>query len=201
MIATLEGILRSKTPTEVLIDVNGVGFAVSVPLSTYEKLGAEGTRVVLLTYLHIRDDAMLLFGFATEEERRIFKLLISVSGVGPKIAQSVLSGINVEELKSHIGSGNVNALTAIPGIGRKTSERLVVELRDRIGSPHPEPGSTAPAGAESASVRLEALRALLSLGFNQQAAEKAIRLALKDSNDAALPLEELIKRALRQPGS
>jgi Holliday junction DNA helicase RuvA len=201
VIASIEGILRSKTPTEVLIDVNGIGFAVSVPLSTYEKLGAAGSRVVLLTHLHIRDDAMQLFGFATEEERRIFKLLISVSGVGPKIAQSVLSGMNVEELGSHIGNGNVSALSTIPGIGRKTSERLVVELRDKIGGLHSEPGSVALIGAAAASVRLEALQALLSLGYNQQAAEKAIRLALKETGDASISLEELIKRALHQSGS
>jgi Holliday junction DNA helicase RuvA len=201
VIASLEGILRSKTPTEVLVDVNGIGFAISIPLSTYEKLGAAGSRVVLLTYLHIRDDAMQLFGFATEEERRIFKLLISVSGVGPKIAQSVLSGMNVEELKSHIGDGNVNALTTIPGVGRKTSERLVVELRDKIGGPYFEPGSVAPIGAGASSVRLEALQALLSLGYNQQAAEKAIRLALKEASSATISLEELIKRALRQSRS
>jgi Holliday junction DNA helicase RuvA len=185
----------------VLIDVNGIGFAISIPLSTYEKLDAVGSRVVLLTVLHVREDAMQLFGFATEEERRVFKLLISVSGIGPKIAQSVLSGMNAEELKSHLGSGNITALTSIPGVGRKTAERLVVELRDKIGNPLSESGSVIPADAEAASVRFEALRALVSLGYSQQAAERSIRLALKESGGSILLLEELIKRALRQPGS
>jgi Holliday junction DNA helicase RuvA len=201
VIASVEGILRTKSPTEVLIDVNGIGFAISIPLSTYEKLDAVGSRVVLLTVLHVREDAMQLFGFATEEERRVFKLLISVSGIGPKIAQSVLSGMNAEELKSHLGSGNITALTSIPGVGRKTAERLVVELRDKIGNPLSESGSVIPADAEAASVRFEALRALVSLGYSQQAAERSIRLALKESGGSILLLEELIKRALRQPGS
>jgi Holliday junction DNA helicase RuvA len=201
VIASVEGILRTKSPTEVLIDVNGIGFAISIPLSTYEKLDAVGSRVVLLTVLHVREDAMQLFGFATEEERRVFKLLISVTGIGPKIAQSVLSGMNAEELKSHLGSGNITALTSIPGVGRKTAERLVVELRDKIGNPLSESGSVIPADAEAASVRFEALRALVSLGYSQQAAERSIRLALKESGGSTLLLEELIKRALRQPGS
>jgi Holliday junction DNA helicase RuvA len=201
VIASVEGLLRTKSPTEVLIDVNGIGFAISIPLSTYEKLDAVGSRVVLLTVLHVREDAMQLFGFATEEERRVFKLLISVSGIGPKIAQSVLSGMNAEELKSHLGSGNITALTSIPGVGRKTAERLVVELRDKIGNPLSESGSVIPADAEAASVRFEALRALVSLGYSQQAAERSIRLALKESGGSTLLLEELIKRALRQPGS
>ncbi len=201
VIASLEGILKSKSPTEVLVDVNGVGFAVSVPLSTYEKLDAVGSHILLLTVLHVREDAMQLFGFATEEERRVFKLLISVSGIGPKIAQSVLSGMNAEELKSHLGSGNIAALTSIPGVGRKTAERLVVELRDKIGGSLSEGGATLQTGSETASVRLEALQALVSLGYSQQAAERSIRLALKELNGATLPLEELIKRSLRQSGS
>lgn len=201
MIASITGILKSKTPTEALVDVNGIGLAISVPLSTYEKLGAIGSHTVLLTYLYIRDDGMQLFGFATEEERRIFKLLISVSGVGPKIAQGVLSGMNVEELQSHLGNGNAAALTSIPGVGRKTAERLIVELRDKIGGPLSGPGTAAFAGSASASVRLEALQALLSLGYSQQSAERAIRLALKESTDGNPSLEELIKRALRQSGA
>ena len=133
MIASLTGILKSKSPTEILVEVHGIGYTVSIPLSTYEKLGDIGSSVSLLTHFHVREDVMQLFGFFTEEERRLFKLLISVSGIGPKIAQSILSGMNVEELKSHLVSGNVNALTAIPGVGRKTAERLIVELRDKVG--------------------------------------------------------------------
>jgi Holliday junction DNA helicase RuvA len=140
---------------------------------------------------------MLLFGFSTEEERRLFKLLISVSGIGPKIAQSTLSGMNVEELKSHIVGGNVNALMAIPGVGRKTAERLIVELRDKAGKTLTESEPISVIGMASAAMRIEALQALTSLGYNQQIAEKAIRLVVKEAEGSTISLEELIKRALR----
>jgi Holliday junction DNA helicase RuvA len=196
MIASLSGILKLKNPTDVLIDVNGIGYAVSIPLSTYEKLGDVGSTIILFTYLNVREDAIQLYGFATEEERRLFKLLISVSGIGPKIAQGILSGINVEELKSHILDSNVNSLMTIPGIGRKTAERLIVELRDKIMKTFPEIESLPTPGTTSVTIRIEALHALLSLGYNQQVAEKAIRLALKESGSVPFSLEELIKHAL-----
>ena len=197
MIASLTGILKYKSPTEILVDVCGVGFAVSIPLSTYEKLGDIGSSLTVLTYLHVREDAMQLFGFFTDEERRLFKLLISVSGIGPKIAQSILSGINVEELKSHLLTGSIAALTAIPGVGRKTAERLILELRDKIGKGTGASSSAPPLDAESATMRTEALQALTSLGYHTQIAEKSIRLVLKETGGSVISLEELIKRALR----
>jgi holliday junction DNA helicase RuvA len=197
MIASLTGILTYKSPTEILIEVHGIGYAVSIPLSTYEKLGDLGSTISLLTHFHIREDAMSLFGFSTEEERRLFKLLISVSGIGPKIAQSVLSGMNVEELKSHITGEHVNALMAIPGVGRKTAERLIIELRDKAGKPLPESDPAGALSTTAATLRIEALQALTSLGYNQQIAEKAIRLVLKEVEGSIISLEELIKRALR----
>jgi Holliday junction DNA helicase RuvA len=197
MIATLTGILKFKSPTEILIEVHGIGYTISIPLSTYEKLGDLGSSVSLLTHFHVREDAMLLFGFSTEEERRLFKLLISVSGIGPKIAQSTLSGMNVEELKSHIVGGNVNALMAIPGVGRKTAERLIVELRDKAGKTLTESEPISVIGMATAAMRIEALQALTSLGYNQQIAEKAIRLVVKEAEGSTISLEELIKRALR----
>jgi holliday junction DNA helicase RuvA len=197
MIASLTGILKVKSPTEILIEVHGIGYAVSIPISTYEKLGEPGSTISLLTHFHVREDVMLLFGFFTEEERRIFKLLLSVSGIGPKIAQSILSGMNTGELKSHIISSNVNALTAIPGIGRKTAERLIVELRDTVGKSHAETGPISASEITLSANRLEALQALTSLGYNQQIAEKALRLVLKETEGSAISLEELIKRALR----
>ena len=197
MIATLTGILKFKSPTEILIEVHGIGYTISIPLSTYEKLGDLGSSVSLLTHFHVREDAMLLFGFSTEEERRLFKLLISVSGIGPKIAQSTLSGMNVEELKSHIVGGNVNALMAIPGVGRKTAERLIVELRDKAGKTLTESEPISVIGTANAAMRIEALQALTSLGYNQQIAEKAIRLVVKEAEGSTISLEELIKRALR----
>jgi Holliday junction DNA helicase RuvA len=197
MIATLTGILKFKSPTEILVEVHGISYTISIPLSTYEKLGDLGSSVSLLTHFHVREEAMLLFGFSTEEERRLFKLLISVSGIGPKIAQSTLSGMNVEELKSHIVGGNVNALMAIPGVGRKTAERLIVELRDKAGKTLTESEPISVIGMASAAMRIEALQALTSLGYNQQIAEKAIRLVVKEAEGSTISLEELIKRALR----
>lgn len=197
MIASLTGILKFKSPTEILVEVNGIGYTVSIPLSTYEKLGSLGSHVSLLTHFHVREDAMLLFGFFTEEERRLFRLLISVSGIGPKTAQSTLSGMNVEELKSHIVSGNVNALMAIPGVGKKTAERLIVELRDKAGKTVSDFEPISASGTTTAAMRFEALQALTSLGYSQQIAEKAIRLVAKEAEGSTITLEELIKRALR----
>ncbi|MBI3578854.1 MAG: Holliday junction branch migration protein RuvA [Ignavibacteriales bacterium] len=197
MIASLTGILKIKTPTEVLIDVQGVGYAVSIPLSTFEKLGELGSTATLLTHLHVREDALQLFGFATEEERFLFKLLISVSGIGPKIAQGILSGISAIELKEHIARENVTALTAIPGVGRKTAERLIIELRDKIGKLELITSSTPTLTSHQEDTRQEALLALTSLGYNRQIAEKALRQVLNETNGTNLSLQELIKKALR----
>ena len=197
MIASLTGILKYKSPTEILIDVHGVGYTVSIPLSTYEKLGDVDSSISLLTYFHVREDVMQLFGFFSDEERRLFKLLISVSGIGPKIAQSILSGMNVEELKLYLISGNIIALTTIPGVGKKTAERLILELRDKVGKTIAESEPISAFGMASAAMRAEALQALTSLGYNLQIAEKSIRLVLKETEGSNISLEELIKRALR----
>jgi Holliday junction DNA helicase RuvA len=197
MISSLTGILKYKSPTEILIDVHGVGYSLHIPLSTYEKLGDVGAPVSLLTYFHVREDAMQLFGFFSDEERRLFKLLISVSGIGPKIAQGILSGMNVEELKTNLLSGNVTALTAIPGVGKKTAERLILELRDKAGGAMAETGTLSAGGVASATMRSDALQALTSLGYNIQIAEKSIRLVLQETEGEIISLEELIKRALR----
>lgn len=195
MISSLTGTLKSKSPTEVLIDVNGVGYAVSIPLSTYEKLGVQNSHVTLFTHLVVREDAMQLFGFATEEERSLFRLLIAVNGIGPKTAQAVLSGLSVAELKQHVASGNIGALTAIPNVGRKTAERLVLELRDKIEKV--PSSSTATPSDRGAEIRAEALLALTSLGYQRAAAEKAIRQVLSE-NKPDLSLEVLIKQALQR---
>ncbi len=198
MIGSLTGILKSKSPTELLVDVNGVGYLLSIPLSTYSSVGEVNTPIHLLTHLHVREDAMQLFGFATESERQLFRLLIAISGIGPKTAQGILSGMSVADLQDAIASGNIAALTSVPGVGRKTAERLVVELRDKVGKTEKEPASGA--GDRNAEIRNEALLALTSLGYNRIAAEKAIRSALKDSGDSGLSVEDLIKRALKHPG-
>ena len=198
MIASLSGILKFKSPTEVLIDVNGVGYSVSIPLSTYEKLGPLNSHTTLVTYLHVREDALQLFGFASEAERHLFKLLISISGIGPKIAQGILSGISTSGLRQHILRGNSTALTAIPNVGKKTAERLILELRDKIGKE--EPASALPANLRE-SAHSESLLALTSLGYNRQAAEKALHSAMQELDGASVNVEELIKRALRHVSS
>ena len=197
MIASLTGILRYKSPTEILLEVQGVGYQVHIPLSTYEQLGDIDSATSLLTYFHVREDAMQLYGFFTEEERHLFKLLLSVSGIGPKIAQGILSGMNVGELRSNLLNGNISALVSIPGVGKKTAERLVVELREKVGGVIPQKEPLPASDAESANMRTEALQALTSLGYNQQTAEKSLRLVLTETAGSKLTLEELIKLALR----
>lgn len=198
MIASLTGILKSKSPTEVLVDVNGVGYSVSIPFSTFEKLGEPNTTVTLLTYLLVREDALQLFGFSSEEERFLFRLLISVSGIGPKIAQSILSGISAKELRDYIVRGNVGALTAIPGIGKKTAERLILELREKVTG---KEGSTWNVPHPSDNPGTQALMALTSLGYSKVIAEKAVHRVLAESTAEKLTLEEIIKRALRHTTS
>ncbi len=200
MIASLTGHLRSKTPTDVVLDVQGVGYAVHIPLSTYAALGEIGSTVTLLTYLQVREDAMVLFGFATEDERAMFRLLLAVNGIGPKLAQNILSGLPAGELRSLIRAGNVAALTGIPGIGRKTADRIVLDLRDKVAPGGDDAEEIDVEGATPGHVRSEALQALLALGFPRTAAEKGIRAALQGANGASLSVEELLKRALKLAG-
>jgi len=201
MIASIRGILISKAPTELTIEVNGIGYVVHVPLSTYEKVGDLGSTLSLFTHLHVREDALQLYGFATEAERSLFKLLISVSGIGTKIAQGILSGMSVDELHTNIVQGNVQALTSVQGIGRKTAERIVLELRDALSKTEGISQAVPSLLKTSAEIRNEALLALVSLGFTQQSAEKAIRIALHEiENPGNMSVEELIKEALRHSG-
>lgn len=198
MIASIRGTLVAKSPTEAIVDTQGVGYSVNIPLSTYASLGGINSNVTLLTYLHVREDALQLFGFATEEERGIFKLLISVSGIGPRMAQTILSGITVPDLKHHIASGNLGALTTIPGVGKKLAERLIFELRDKIAKVETSAVFPTPATDEQSQIRSEALLALTSLGYSRPVAEKALLSALKELNGNDVGVEVLIKAALRR---
>ena len=196
MISHLEGKLIHKSPTELVIDVGGVGYLVSIPLSTYERIEDRNGTVRVLTYMHVREDTMQLFGFASEAERSMFRMLLSVSGIGPKMAQGILSGLSTDEIKTAITGGDLTTLTSISGVGRKTAERLIVELRDKVAKTEalePIPAST----GQQLKARAEAVSALMSLGHSRASAESAIRAVLKEESDKEISIEELIKRALR----
>jgi len=190
MIGYLTGKIISKKPTKIILDVNGVGYLVNISISTFEKL-SDSDSVSLYTYLAVREDALDLYGFFTQSEKEMFELLISVSGIGPKLAQGILSGIQINELNEAIKTGNIGRLVAIPGIGRKTAERLLVELRDKVESLALSAGSISSAGF---SVRNDAIAALTNLGYNRNNAEKAVKTVTDKTPDASI--EDVIKDAL-----
>jgi Holliday junction DNA helicase RuvA len=190
MIGSLRGRIVSKTPPQLTIEVGGVGYEVDAPMSTFFHLPALGQEVSLLTHLVVREDAQMLYGFATQEERWLFRTLLKVSGVGPKIALALLSGISVEAFAQSILNEDVATLVRVPGIGRKTAERLFVEMRDRVKDLTHEPGAVASEGANPES---EAMGALLGLGYKSA---EAARL-LKAVEPGTYTTEELIRRALQ----
>ncbi len=197
MIFALEGKVVNKTPTDVVLDVGGVYYLVNIPVTVYDKVGEVGSSAKLYTYLVIREEEMMLYGFSSVEEREFFKMLISVSGIGPKMAQAIMSGMSVDELKDSIMRGDISALVSIPGVGKKTAERIIVELRDKLTKVEFAGRKAELITADQVEVRNEALLALVSLGFTRQAAEKAIRLALKENEKREFTVEELVKLALR----
>ncbi|MEW5843256.1 MAG: Holliday junction branch migration protein RuvA [Bacteroidota bacterium] len=190
MIGYLHGKIISKKPTKLLLDVGGVGYLVNISINTFEKL-SDKTEVSLFTHLSVREDAMDLYGFFSVAEKEMFELLIGVSGIGPKSAQSILSGIQIDDLKDALKTGNVSRLISIPGIGRKTAERLMIELRDKIDSVS-ETGETVTFGVST--VRGDAIAALVNLGYNQKVAERAVRSVTDKSPN--ISIEDLIKEAL-----
>jgi len=192
MIGFLRGKIIDKKPTSVLLDVQGVGYIVNVSLSTFDKLSAIGETAELFTYLSVREDAMNLYGFFTAEEKAIFELLIGISGIGPKLALGILSGISGSELIEAIQAHDIPRIVTIPGIGKKTAERLIIELKDKIGSVVGV--QTSGLSSEAYSVKGDAIAALLSLGYNNKKAEMAVAHILSQSPD--LELEEIIKHAL-----
>ena len=196
MIAHLRGRILEKQPTRVVVDVAGVGYDVAVPLSTFYGLGEPGAEVALRVHTHVREDALALYGFATALELDLFDRLISISGIGPKLALAVLSGIEPPDLVGAIERGDVARLTAIPGVGKKTSERIVLELKDRLPRTRvtEAAGDATPAGA---SVRDDLLSALVNLGYHRPLAEKAVDASLKAiGRDAGF--ERTLKQALRE---
>ncbi len=197
MISHLRGKLIQKSPTEIVIDVNGIGYQVNIPLSTFEKIEKLNGEIDILTYLHVREDAITLYGFSTDAEREIFKQLISISGIGPKIAQGILSGISVNELKDAVLMNKIDALTSISGVGRKTAERIILELKNKLGRLEAQETISTQTSSQL-NLRSEAIVALMSLGFTRTNAEHAICKALSKSEDKDLSVEELIKKALNQ---
>jgi holliday junction DNA helicase RuvA len=191
MIGAVRGRIASKAPPQLTVDVGGLGYELEAPMSTFFHLPPVGAEVSLLTHLVVREDAHVLYGFATEEERRLFRSLIRVSGVGPKIALALLSGMSVAAFTGCVQSGDVAALTRVPGVGRKTAERLIVEMRDRL-APVPPMAAFASAPAE-ASPESEAYGALVALGYRPA---EATRL-LKAVEPGTYTTEELIRRALQ----
>jgi len=195
MIHFLEGILASKQANQAVVNVAGVGYEVFVTLGGYAHLPDVGERVRLLTYLVVREDAHQLFGFVEEEERHMFRLLINVSGIGPKSAMNILSGIKVRDLKQAILAEEASRLATVPGIGKKTAERIVVELKGKIEEPVEVKGERREFSKE-ATVWNDALLALVSLGYNQAAAQKALRKTLSESKEAG-SVEEIVRRSLQ----
>ena len=196
MIATLAGRLTEKRPSHIVIDVHGVGYEVHVPLSTFYELGEPGTEVALRIHTHVREDVLALFGFASVLELQLFEQLIGVSGIGPRLALTALSGIEPPELVRAVRQGDVARLTGIPGVGKKTAERMVVELRDRLPAVSTDDASAVPGAAASDDLRGDVLSALLNLGYHRPLAERAIDAALKASEDRGF--EHVLRQALRE---
>ena len=194
MIAQLRGRILEKNPNRIVVDVSGVGYDVSVPLSTFYGLGDPGTEIALRIHTHVREDALSLYGFATRLELDLFERLIGVSGIGPKVALAVLSGIEPLELIRAIERADLARLTAIPGVGKKTSERIVLELKDRL--PRASVAAAAGAAPEAHALRDDVLSALINLGYHRPLAEKAADSAIKSTPGA--DFERTLKHALRE---
>jgi len=193
MIGQLRGRLAEKRPNQVLVDVGGVGYVVQVPLSTYAALGELHTEVTLLIHTHVREDALALYGFVSSREKHFFEMLLSASGVGPTLALKILSGMSVEELVPAIRGSDLGRLTRIPGVGRKTAERMVVELKDRLEAVAVETeklAASSPAGIEA-----DVISALVNLGYDSRAAETAVAEAKREAG--AGNFEKLLRGALQ----
>ena len=199
MIGFLQGLIVDKSPTKLLLDVNGVGYEVNVTVPCYENLGAIGETTTVITYLHVREDILQLFGFQSDSERDLFLQLISAPGIGPKKAQVILSSVSVERFQKYIIEEDLTSLTSLPGVGKKTAQRLILDLKDKIKrSPAIVDREVASGAKISERERLfnEALSALISLGFAKNRAQLAIQKILRQ-DEPGVTLEQLIKKALR----
>ena len=194
MIGRLQGVLLRKEPPALMLDVGGVGYELEAPMTTFYELPAVGERVTLYTHLVVREDAHLLYGFVREAQRRLFRELLKVNGVGPRVALAVLSGLSDEEFSRCVAEEDIARLTKVPGIGRKTAERLVIEMRDKLPKDIPMPASTTTAGPVAPGDPVsEAVSALVALGYKPNEASRAVRSA----STKGLSAEEIIRQALK----
>jgi holliday junction DNA helicase RuvA len=192
MIGLLRGRLLEKRPNQVILDIGGVGYLVAVPLSTFAALGELHAEVTLLIHTHVREDALALYGFLSQREKHLFELLLGASGVGPSLALKILSGMNVEELVPAIRTGDLARLTKIPGVGRKTAERMVVELKDKLEAVVVE--AEKPAPASPAGVEADVKSALINLGYDERTADSAVAEAKREAGTASF--EKLLRVTL-----
>lgn len=195
MIAYLKGVLAEKEITRVVVECHGVGYEAAIPLSTFDRLPAEGAEVKLYTHHEVREDAQLLFGFATKPERDMFRLVTTVSGVGPKLALAVLSGLTVGDLQLAVSQGDAKRLAAVKGIGKKTAARIVVELKDKINPIEALANATAETSREQGAVLRDAMLALTALGFSEDIARAKVQQVL-DGEPGLADVETILKRAL-----
>jgi Holliday junction DNA helicase RuvA len=202
MIAFLEGKLTIALPTQAVVDVAGVGYELFIPLSSYDKLPSPGQPVRILTHLHVREDSHILYGFMSAAERDLFRLLVNhVSGIGPKLALAVLSGMSVNQFKAAVVSSDVVSLAKISGLGKKTAERIVLELKDKVGVAAAwEAASSAHAPTPEQEQANEAVLALIALGYKQVEAHKAVR-ELQEKDGAGKSAEELVRLTLKRLAS
>jgi Holliday junction DNA helicase RuvA len=198
MITFLDGKLTTALPTQAIVDVNGVGYEVFIPLSSYDKLPAVGQPLRILTHLHVREDAQILYGFMTAAERDLFRLLVNnVSGIGPKLALAVLSGMSVNNFKTAVVNSDVAILSKISGLGKKTAERIVLELKDKVGVAAAWEAASATHAPTPEQERVnEAVLALIALGYKQVEAHRVVRELQEKERDKSA--EELVKLALKQ---
>ncbi len=198
MIESIRGVLQRKTPTMCVVNLQGLGFGIHISLNTFQHLGEENEDVDLLIYLHVREDALQLYGFLEEKERDLFKKLISISGIGPRLAMTALSGLSVDEFLNAVAGDNVDLLTKIPGVGKKTAQRMVLELREKIAAPVSMTIPSVPSLTAPEQDRInEALKALITLGYRQNDARNSIEKVLKKYG-RDVSLEDLIKFALQE---
>jgi Holliday junction DNA helicase RuvA len=201
MIAFLEGELIDKLPTRMVVSVGGVGFSIHIPLSSYQKLGSPGSRIRVETYLYVREDALQLYGFATPEEKRLFEMLIALSGIGPGLALNILSGATVAEFTTAILTEDIKKLSTLPKVGRKTAQRLIMELRDTLTRSGAETVSALPMAASEGQQAVfdDAILGLVALGYDQAQARQAVAQVTAGVEEP-MTAEQIIKRALQRQG-